>query len=137
MSNQLPDLLPAVKAWIIATGIVGGRCWYRLPLNPKQVPFARISRSGGGPEADSQIPVTRITVLVEFWGMANSDYDVVRGAGLALEQATHAINGPSWAGADTGVVILAANVLTSMDSPDPDTGWPRYLVTLSVTGRAA
>ena len=136
MSDQLPDLLPAVKAWIAGLGIVGNRIAYRLPKNPTsaQVPFARISRTGGGALPDSDLPLSQILCLVEFWGLANSDYEAVRAAALALEQAAHADNGPT-ATNNGGATILGASVLSGMDSPDPDTGWPRYVCTLRVLGR--
>lgn len=134
MSDQLPDLLPAVKSWIIGLGIVGNRVAYRLPANPTQVPFARISRTGGGALIDSDLPLSEILCLVEFWGMQNKDYDAVRGAALALEQAAHAVNGPT-ATNGGGSTILGAAVLAAMDNPDPDTGWPRYVCTLRVLGR--
>ena len=135
-ASTIPDILPAIKTWLGDLGIFNG-VYYRLPANvEKNGPlFVRISRAGGGPGMDSEVPVATLRVTVEVWGLANSDYEAVRGTAVALEQAVHAVNGPNALG--PGVIALGMNVLTGYDSPDPDTGWPRYIVMLSVTARSA
>lgn len=132
--STIPDALPGVKSWIAALGLLPGGIYYRLPNSPSTVPFGRLSRNGGGPQADAEVPVTTIRVSVEIWGLANSDYETVRTAALALEQAVHAVNGPTVMGT-SGLIMLGGNVLTSYDAPDPDTGFPRYIVMLAITVR--
>ena len=70
---------------------------------------------------------------IEVWGLVNSDYEAVRTAMNGIEQVVHNVNGPWWANDE--VVLLGANI-TVLDSPDPDTGWPRMIGQLVVTARA-
>jgi hypothetical protein len=135
MSDLLPDVLPDLKAWLVALDVVGSRVWYRLPKKPSNSPFIRLSRAGGGPQQDAEVPVVIFRATVEIWGLMDSDYEAVRAVALAIEQAAHNVNGPNFAGTNT--ILLSANVLTGYDSPDPDTGWPRYIQSLVVTARAA
>lgn len=136
MSSQLPDVLPALKTWLINLDTnMANRVAYRLPRNPNASPFGRLTRTGGGPQSDAEVPVVSLQASLEIWGIQNSDYDLIRQTALQVEQAVHDVNGVSLLG--PGVVMLGANVLNGHDSPDPDTGWPRYIMLLTVTARAA
>lgn len=134
MSSTIPDVLPDLKAWLVSLGVVPGGVYYRLPDNPRDSPFMRVARAGGGPDMNAEVPVTTLRATIEIWGLVNSDYEAVRTAALAVEQAAHAISTPTAIGSGN-TILLAANVTTSYDSPDPDTGLPRYILALTVSAR--
>lgn len=134
--SDLPDVLPDAKAWLQSLQIVGNRVFFRLPSRPSNSPFIRISRSGGGPQPNAEVGVTQPRVTVEIWGLMDTDYEAVRGAALAIEQACHDVNRPTPIGS-TETVLLGANVLSTFDSPDPDTGWPRIIMSLALDARTA
>lgn len=135
MSTTIPDALPDVKLWLASLGV--GPAYFRLPPAPQldkiTTPFIRLSRSGGGPDANSEVPETTIRCTVEVFGQSNASYEAVRTGALAIEQAVFAVSGQTLIGNST--MLLAANVLNGFDSPDPDTGFPRYIIMLSLSAR--
>jgi hypothetical protein len=134
----IPDAMPDIRNWFRTnewiTPHIAGRAFFRLPVNPNpnKVPFIRVSRSGGGVQSNSEAPVSDIRVAVEVWGMAGKDYDKVRAAVLAIEQAALVLQ-PGTILGDGGTRGLNVNVTTSFDSPDPDTGWPRMMMDIIFT----
>lgn len=125
--------MPDIRNWLRTNEwiapIVGGRVFFRLPDNPNptKVPFIRLTRSGGGIQADSEFPMYDIRVAIEVWGMDGKHYDLVRQAVLAIEQAALVLQPGTILGSN-GTVGKNINVTTAFDSPDPDTGWPRIIM---------
>ena len=144
-----PDYMVDMRAWLRAhpylVNLTAGRVFFRIPPKPSAAPFLRIYQSGGGPQAEeSDAPVMDIRLGIDVWGMAGSDYTAVRKTGNALYAIAHdtpaltRLTGPptsSYAWGNT--VHMNLNITTSLDSPDPDTGWPRKVLDAVWTVRHA
>lgn len=133
-----PDAMPDIRSWLrnhpYLADLSAGRVFFNIPAKIKTAPFVRIYRSGGGPQADgSDSPVLDLRVAVEAWGMTGADYTAVRQTILAVEAAAHDLDPGTVIG--TGTVLLNVNPTTSLDTPDPDTGWPRIMLDAVFTVR--
>jgi hypothetical protein len=135
--SDFPDVLKDTQYWLknhpTLVPINGQRVFFKIPPKPSGSPFLRIYRSGGAVGEDTEIPNQDIRIAVEVWGLMASDYDKVRGTVTAVETLCHEVRSPTLLN-PTGLTILNnALVTTAADSPDPDTGWPRYVMDVILT----
>ena len=139
MTLVYPDFLTDVQAWLKVhpdlAPLHGGRVFLRIPNKPEQVgvPFQRIYRVGGGQVPNTEVPQLNVRLSVESWGHTFGDYPAVRQLVLATESALHVMENET----SGGTLMQYAYVSGSVDSPDPDTGWPRFVSDLQLTCRAA
>lgn len=114
---------------LLAAPLSAQRVWFRVPTNPSGSPFIRIYRAGGGPQP-SEAPIQDIRIAHEVWALLDEDYTLVLQTIQALEsiyqQASNLRMG-------TGTVLLNAEVTGVVDSPDPDSGWPRIVLDVLAT----
>ena len=137
---RYPDALPDIRFWLrnhhYLKDLSQGRVFFSIPPSVKKAPFIRIYRSGGGPQSENEAPIMDLRLGVETWGMAGADYEAVRQTALAIEQAAHDFD-PGTVLGPNGTVGQNINPTTAMDSPDPDTGWPRIVLDVVFTVRSS
>jgi hypothetical protein len=135
-----PDAMPDIRSWLrnhsYLASLSAGRVFFSIPPKITQAPFIRIYRSGGGPQAESEAPVSDIRVGIDVWGLTGADYTAVRSTVRAIEAAAHDFQPGTQLGS-TGTIGLNVNVTTAVDTPDPDTGWPRIYMDAIFTVRTA
>jgi hypothetical protein len=135
-----PDLLGDLRVWLInhplLSPLTGGRVFFRIPNSktPPTAPFMRIYRSGGGLDPMEDTPMDYPRVSHEIWGVANTDYQNLRSVEAALKSAYYHGQGAQL-NPDGTTVMLSGAVVTSIDAPDPDLGWPRIIVDALLTVR--
>ena len=131
-SLVLPDAMPDIRSFLRTesdlNALLSGRVFFRLPAQIKQAPFLRITRAGGGQQPNSEAPVADIRVGIEIWGMEGSDYDAIRAVSQQLESIAATPIGPGLVLGGNGTVLLNLVITTGMDLPDPETGWPRFVM---------
>lgn len=137
MTVIFSDALLDIRAWLRADpdmrAFHSGRVFYRIPDNPSGYPLLRLYRVGGGTSATSEVPEQTIRIGLEVWGAVNSDYSKVRQLVTAIESSFHQASNLVVG----GTLIQNASIQGSIDSPDPDTGCPRFIITGLVNLRAA
>ena len=135
---KFPDAMPDIRYWLrnhpYLSALSAGRVFFNIPPKVKTAPFIRIYRSGGGPQIDSEVPMSDLRLGIDVWGMSGRDYDVVRQTVLAIESAAHDLD-PGTVLGPTGTVGQNISVTTALDTPDPDTGWPRIAMDVIFTVR--
>lgn len=131
-----PDALPDLRYWLrndpILNPLHGGRVFFRLPATT-QAPMLRISQVGGGQQIDSETPIQDLDCIVEIWGMQNKDYQAVRQLRLALEHVCHQYIPGTPLSPAGNTILWNANFRSGLDSPDPETGWPRMICYVTFT----
>lgn len=123
----MPDIRAYLRAHPFLSTFTAGRVFFRLPDRISAAPFMRIYRSGGAVQLNSEVPLSDIRIAIEVWGQQNSDYGAVRGTVKAIEAIGHELV-PGTVLGPNGTACLNINVTTAVDSPDPDTGWPRVVI---------
>jgi hypothetical protein len=130
------DYMEDTRAWLRAhpdlNPLHGGRVFFRLPNQRPASPFQRLYRVGGGP-TDSYVPQLQIRLALETWGVKDSDYPAVRQLVTACESAFFLVENE----VSGGTLLESGQITSSVDSPDPDTGWPRLVSDVLLTCRAA
>jgi hypothetical protein len=132
----LPDAMFDIRYWLrndpILNSLHNGRVFFRLSRTTI-APMLRISRLGGGLQPNTEAPVQDIQVVVEVWGMKNSDYESVRKLTIAIEHVCNQY--PARTPLNPTGNTAMQNVLfqTAYDKPDDETGWPRMICHITCT----
>jgi hypothetical protein len=125
-----PDVMLDLRYWLrndpILNPLHGGRVFFRLPKTT-QAPMLRITRIGGGQQANSETPLQDIQCIIEVWGMQNSDYQAVRQLVIALEHVCHQYVPGTPLNPTGNTILWNASFTYATDQPDPETGWPRTM----------
>lgn len=133
--TALPDAMGDICQWIIDHPVLaplhGGRVYFRIPDQDPASPFIRISRAGGSLQPGTT-PLQDIRVTLEAWVTAYNEAQTLRELVAAIESVFFDVQSPTRTG---GTTILDASVNASIDSPDPDTGWPRSILSTIFTVR--
>lgn len=125
--RRVPDLVP----------LVGGRVVFRI-RDDTPFPLQRIYRSGGGMRQDGGgTPIQDILLSIECWGAAENGYDAVRAIVAATESAVWQLTSGTRINPTGQTLVVDSIVTNSIDSPDPDTGAPRYILDSRFTVMAA
>lgn len=125
--NAITDIQAYLKNHPYLAELTQGRVFLRLPAKIKTSPFLRLYDSGTAPLEDSDAPWLQHRLGMDVWAMDNRDYYLVNETVLALyaiahDQSPGVVLGPN------GTVVKNIAITTSVDSPDPDTGWPRKVM---------
>jgi hypothetical protein len=125
--NPLIDLKP----WLIAqpdlAPLHGGRVFFKFPVGLDAYPAVRMYNSvlpvflpndGGMPVVDAHI-------AFDVFGGSDEDFDAVNAIATTLVGVLNAIQPGTVIG---GTRVLDADAIGGTDSPDPATGWPRYIL---------
>ena len=135
MTTSLADWRPDVRTWLRThpdlAPLHGGRVFLRMPDRLGPTPFCRMYRVGG--PSDPLLPFEQPRLSIEVWGRTFSDWPAVRQLEVSLltvlRQAENVVSGKT--------LIANAHVTSSADLPDPDTGWPRMVITADLIVRLA
>ena len=126
-----PDVMPDARAFLRAhpllADLTAGRVFFRIPPHPK-APFIRLWRSGGGEATQNgDTPVFAPRLNIDVWGLAMTDWEDVRLTAKAIDDIAFTLPTGNVIGPN-GTRLLSMTVTQSNDSPDPDTGWPRIVM---------
>lgn len=129
----VPDALNDIRAWLRQhpdlSPLHNGRVFFRIPDNQTQFPLLRIYRSGGGiVAAGGDAPVQNVNVSIECWHNTGRGYQALRQLVNAVESALWQLGASTLINPAGNTVVLDALVTNVIDSPDPDEGWPRFVV---------
>lgn len=137
--TTLPDAMGDINEWIINHPVLsplhGGRVYFQIPDVTPAAPFIRMSRAGGSLQAGST-PLQDIRVTFEVWVTALNEAPSLRQLVAAMESVFFDLQSPTIANPETGdTTILNVDINAALDSPDPDTGWPRSILSTVFTVR--
>lgn len=137
MTVLYSDYMLDVRAWLRThpdlNPLHGGRVFFRLPEQIPTAPFQRLYRVGGGQQPNTEVPELDLRLALETWGTKPGDYPKVRQLVTATESAFHQVENV----VSGGTLLQYGLITSSVDSPDPDTGWPRLVSDVLLTCRAA
>lgn len=126
------DVLGDFRGWLrqhpYLTSL-SGRVFFRIPESPTY-PLLRIYRAGGGNQP-GDAPIEDVQVGIDIWGGSYGDITTVANG---LKAAMHSM--PSGTKMGQSTVCLNGEVIGEVDSPDPDTGNPRKVLTVLLTTRS-
>lgn len=126
------DVAGDVRAWLRAhpylTPIQDGRVFFRVP-DVATFPLTQMSMLNDTNQ-DGDAPIVDAMISLIVWG---GSYDDVCAIANGIKAACHEMQCDTPIG--TGTIGLNAEVIGSVDSPDPDTGSPRKAITVSLTAR--
>lgn len=140
-----PDTLADMRAWLRANSLLQplhqGRVFFRLPdflFSPKDAqastPAIRLYRHGGGPRANSEVPIDDARLTLECWVGAPRQYASLRQLVLAVTSVLHDLPSASLPlNPPDGCLLLNAQVSGTIDAPDPETGWPRVVMSMTAS----
>jgi hypothetical protein len=136
----VPDFLSDVRYFLRRQSdlvpLVGGRVFFRIP-DTALFPLQRIYRSGGGiRQAGGDAPIQDILLSVECWGAppdspqasSSNGYESIRQIVAATESAIWQLPSGTQINPSGQTLVVSAVVTNAIDSPDPDTGSPRYVL---------
>lgn len=140
MTVIVPDFMSDARFWLRRqsdlVALRGARVFFRIP--PDAIfPLQRIYRTGGGmQQGGGGAPVQDILLSIECWGAApdspgatsSNGYDAVRSLVAATESAIWQLPSKTQINPTGQTLVVDAAVTNSIDSPDPDSGSPRYVV---------
>lgn len=134
-SIVIPDYMPDIKAWLKAhptlTPLHAGRVFFRIPTKQAQWPILRLYQmtggmmSQGGDGTESQV-----FIAIEVIGQPQSfDYTPVRQLATAVESVLWTMAAGTVLNPGTGQTVAHdARSMNRIDSQDPDTGSPRFVL---------
>ena len=130
----VPDVIADVRAWLRSqpslAALHGGRVFYRVP-DPAKVggwPLLRLYRLGGGIiEEGGDTTTSQVDLSIEVWHNQTQGYTTVRQLALLLESVIKKIPAGTVINPAGSTVVLSGHVTNTIDSPDPDSGWPRMV----------
>lgn len=135
--TTFPDAMPDIRGWLRThpdlAPLHAGRVFFRIPDSQPATPFMRIYRSSGAVQP-GETPIQDLRISLEIWGTQNSDYQSVRQLAVAVEGACHKIMGPTPIGSGA-TTVTNAQVQAAIDTPEPDSGWPRISIETVFTVR--
>lgn len=136
-----PDTLSDVRYWLrrhpLLVPFHAGRVVLRIPqetvIAPLVWPLIRISKVGGSIVGSGGVPLETVRIQMDCWGRpasttAANGYGPLRQMVLALKSALWQLPSGTLINPTGQTVVTDASVVLDMDSPDPDTGQPRYVV---------
>ena len=126
------DVMGDLRGWLRLhpyLSSLSGRVFFRIPERPT-VPLLRIHRSGGGNQP-GEAPIEDVQVGIDVWGGTYAEIVTLTND---IKSALHLM--PSGTHLGTSTVCLNADVIGEVDSPDPDTGSPRKIITALLTVRS-
>ena len=128
-----PDLLGDFRTWLRAhaylTPLVAGRVFFRIPKVPV-FPLIRL-HDAGTTRQPGETPTVEALLGVEVWG---GTFEQVKDITAATVAAFEYLAAGTVVGAAT--VVLNVEIGTAVDSPDPDTGDARKILTPTILARA-
>lgn len=149
MAVIVPDFLSDARHWLRRhpdlQPLVGARVFFRIP-DSATFPLQRIYRMGGAmQQGGGGIPVQDFLLSIECWGAAPgtpqstpfNGYDAVREIVAATESAIWQLPSGTQINPSGRTLVIDAAVSNAIDSPDPDTGAPRYVLDSRFTVMAA
>lgn len=142
-TTTYPDVLGDLRTWCRALpglSSISGRVFFHIPTTTPTFPLVRLYLVGGGPDGN-EAPVENIRVAFEIWGRplrgggatGPGTYGDITALMLAIKAGLHDLVGPI----GTTTVVLNAEATNVLQSPDPDTGAPRFIVDALLTVHAA
>lgn len=140
MTVVVPDFMSDARFWLRRVPdlvpLVGGRVVFRIrPDTP--FPLQRIYRSGGGMrQSGGGAPIQDIMLSIECWGAepnspqstSSNGYEAIRQIVAATESAIWQLPSRTQINPSGQTIVVDAAVLNAIDSPDPETGSPRYVL---------
>jgi Protein of unknown function (DUF3168) len=122
---------PAIKAWLGVTSLAplltrpdGGLSIYLAMPPASPLPSVILTRVGGGPHPRKDLPEDRPRISFDCWGTSRDQAAAVAGALVSECESLAPAGGHEF----DGVCLLAAEVVTWLWLPDPNTDTPRYVV---------
>jgi hypothetical protein len=132
MTVVFPDVLNDVRYWLRRhpdlAPITGGAVFFRIPTTPSSWPLQRIYRLGGGVRPGTDAPIQDVLVSIECWHNQDSGYQALRQLVAATESAVWTLPSAARINPSGQTLVTDAAVTNAIDSPDPDTGYPRYVL---------
>ena len=126
-----PDTLADYKVWLsnhpLLTPLIGARVFFRTPDTTPTPPWVRIYQAGGAPGALEDYPADHPRISHEIWGTSGLNYQAIRQVELALKSALY-FGGMTLLNPAGLTVLMSGTVVSAVDAPDPDLGWPRRVV---------
>lgn len=127
-----PDVAGDFRSWLrtheYLTDLQGARVFFRIPDTPAY-PLTQLSMLND-PNQDGDMPIVNALIGLTVWG---GSYAEVTDIANGIKAACHQMNPDTVIGATT--IGLNAEVIGSVDSPDPDDGRPRKVMTVSLDAR--
>lgn len=134
--GPIPDYMGDLRGWLRThpyLTAVDGRVFFRIPKPPILFPLIRLHDAGTTRQA-GEAPIYDVALGVEIWGGKPADYATVVNTERAVIAAFEYLGAGTLIGAAT--VVNNVEIGTGLDSPDPDTGAPRKVLTPLLTVRA-
>lgn len=140
INGLYPDVMIDVRDWLRAhpyltalqttsgQSLLNRRVFLRIPKSVTY-PLIRVYDAGTVNQT-GEAPLEDAQIGLDIWG---ADHQNVADISRALKAAWHLMPPGTMIGATT--VGLDADVIGSVDSPDPDTGNPRKIMTVALTCR--
>lgn len=131
MTVVYPPAMLDIRYWLRRhpdiSPYTNGRTFFRIPENA-QFPLQRIYRSGGGRQQGRDAPVQDVLVSIECWSNLDGGYQALSQMVTATQSAVDDLPSRSLINPTSTTLVVDAQVTNLIDSPDPDTGWPRFIV---------
>lgn len=132
MTILVADPMPDIRYWLRTQpdlqAIHNGRVFFRIPNQQSQFPLLRIYRHGGGITSDGgDARTSTVNVTVEAWHNVQADYNLARQLAVALESALWTLPPSTLLNPGSDTVAYNAEVTSTIDMPDPESGWPRLI----------
>lgn len=131
MTVVFPDAMNDLRYWLRrqsdVAAFTNGRCFFRIPDNAL-FPLQRIYRSGGSVrQTGGGAPLQDLLVSIECWTNELGGYGTLRELVAATESAVFGLTSNTRINPTGNTLVVDAVVSNVIDSPDPDTGWPRFI----------
>lgn len=127
-----PDVAGDFRSWLrthpYLTDLQAARVFFRIPGVPN-FPLTQMSLLDDTNQ-DGQAPIVNAMIGLTVWGGSYAD---VTNIANGIKAACHEMNPGTAIG--TSTIGLNAELIGSVDSPDPDDGRPRKVLTVSLTAR--
>ena len=130
MSTTYPDVEEACRTYLRSKNVAGQRVFFGVPKQNPQWPLVTVRLVGGGGDP-GEAPLDVLVIQFACWGRTKDEaFQTVQEVRSALSdiQPETAVAGTVLYGANTDIITFA---------PDPSDDRPRYIVTTTVTARAA
>lgn len=132
--GPVPDYMGDLRTWLRTHPYLtslAARVFFHIPTSPA-FPLVRLS-DAGTTRQPGEAPIYDVALGVEIWGGKPADYAAVVNTERAVIAAFEYLAAGTLIGA---TVVNNVEIGTGLDSPDPDTGAPRKVLTPTLTVRA-
>lgn len=130
MSEVFPDTESACRTFLRNNNVANQRVFFGVPKENPIYPLVTVRRAGGGDDS-SDAPLEIAVIQFSCWGRTKDEASQTVGQ---VRTALSSIRGEVTVGS---TIIYGATVDIITWAPDPADDRPRYIVTTSVTARAA